>query len=326
MFTKSGAANCGAKILLMAAMLAAPIAAFGQAAEARLEFDVATVKASAPLDPAAIAQGKMPRFGTNVQGTRVDIGNAALSELIAQAYKVKPYQVSGPDWMKTTRFDIQAKMPDDSNKDQVPEMLQSLLAERFGMKIHKEQREDSIYALVVAKGGHKLKESPPDTELPAEPRPGAIALPNGGGQVKVDRNGSATINAGERGNIKMGMTPEGKMHMEFSKATMEIFAQQLTPLVDHPVFDLTELKGNFQVALDLPMETLLSLARAQGMNIPVLPGARGGGPGGGVEASDPGSTNAIFASVQQLGLRLEPRKMPVDFIVVDHAEKTPTEN
>jgi uncharacterized protein (TIGR03435 family) len=326
MFTKNGAASCGAKIFLIAAMLAAPIAAFAQAAGAKLEFDVATVKPSAPLDPVAISQGKMPRFGTNVQGTRVDIGNAALSDLIAQAYKMKPYQVSGPDWIKTTRFDIQAKMPDGSSKDQLPEMLQALLAERFGMKIHKEQREDSIYALVVAKGGHKLKESPPDTELPAEPAEGTIALPNGGAQIKMDRNGSATINAGERGTMKMGLTPEGKMHMEFSKATMETFAQQLNPMLDHPVFDMTELKGNFQVALDLPMETLLSLARAQGMNVPLLPGARGGGPGGAVEASDPGSTNAIFASVQQLGLRLEPRKMPVDFIVVDHVEKIPTEN
>jgi uncharacterized protein (TIGR03435 family) len=227
--------------------------------------------------------------------------------------------------MKTTRFDIQANMPDGSNKDQMPEMLQALLADRFGMKIHKEQREDSVYALVVAKGGHKLKESPPDTDLPVEPAPGAIALPNGGGQIKMDRNGSATINAGERGTMKMGMTPDGKMHMEFSKTTMERFAQQLTPLVDHPVFDMTELKGNFQVALDLPMETLLSLAKAQGMNIPI-PGPRGGGPGGAAEASDPGSTNSIFASVQQLGLKLEPRKIPVDFIIVDRAEKTPTEN
>jgi uncharacterized protein (TIGR03435 family) len=325
MSTKSGAANRGAKFFLIAAILAAPIAALGQTASGKLQFDVATVKPAPPLDPIAISQGKMPRIGTNVQGTRVDIGYAALSDLIAQAYSVKPYQVSGPDWMKTTRFDIQANMPDGSNKEQLPEMLQALLAERFGMTIHKEKREDSIYALVVAKGGHKLKESPPDEELPAEPAPGTIALPNGGGQIKVDRNGSATVNAGARGTVKMGMTPEGKMHMEISKATMEMFAQQLNPFLDHPVFDMTELKGNFQVALDLPMEMLLSLARAQGMNVPAL-GARGGGPGGAVEASDPGGTNAIFASVQQLGLRLEPRKVPVDFIVVDHAEKTPTEN
>src|SRR5215813_930076 len=203
MSTKSGAANRGAKILLIAAILAAPITALGQTAAGKLEFDVATVKPAAPLDPIAISQGKMPRIGTNVQGTRVDIGYAALSDLVAQAYNVKPYQVSGPDWMKTTRFDIQANMPDGSNKDQMPEMLQALLADRFGMKIHKEQREDSVYALVVAKGGHKLKESPPDIDLPVEPAAGAIALPNGGGQIKMDRNGSATINAGERGTMKM---------------------------------------------------------------------------------------------------------------------------
>ncbi|HLH30725.1 MAG TPA: TIGR03435 family protein, partial [Terriglobia bacterium] len=139
MSIKSGAVNRGIKLLLIAAILAAPVAAFGQT---KLEFEVATVKPAPPLDLVAISQGKMPRVGVNVQGTRVDIGYSALSDLIATAYKVKPHQVSGADWMKTTRFDIQAKMPDGSNKDQMPEMLQALLAERFGLKIHKENRDD----------------------------------------------------------------------------------------------------------------------------------------------------------------------------------------
>jgi uncharacterized protein (TIGR03435 family) len=327
MFRSSGAATGGVKIFFAAFILTAPVAAYSQAASNKLTFEVATIKPAPELNPMAMAmalqQGKMPHIGMNIQGTRVDIGSMTLTDLVVAAFKVKPYQVTAPDWMKGTRFDILAKMPDGATKDDVPQMLQALLTERFGMKTHTETREDNVYALVVAKGGPKLKESPPDPEIPAEPAPGAITLPNGGGQVKVDpRGGGATFTSGERGTTKMAMTPEGRMHLEVSKVTMEQFAQTLNPLVDHPVFDMTELKGNFQVALDLSMETMLSVARAQGINVPAL----GGAPGGAAVASDPSGASSIFQSVEQLGLRLEPRKMPLEHVIVDQMEKTPTEN
>ena len=312
---------------LIALIVIAPIIALGQSRT----FEVATVKPSPPLNlnPAAIAQGQLPHIGMNIQGNRVDIGNMTMTQLIVNAFNVKAIQVSGPDWMSTERFDILATMPSGATKEQVPEMLQALLAERFQLKIHHDKRENSIYALVEAKGGHKLKEAP-DTETPArgqtEPPPGAIALPGGRGQVQLDRGGGgATVTTPDRGTMKMAMTPEGRMRLEVSKITMEAFAQQLTPLVDHPVFDMTELKGNYQVALEIPLDAMLAVARAQGLNIP-LPGGGPGAPGGGGPAASDPANNAIFTSVQQLGLRLEPRKIPLDTIVVDHAEKTPTEN
>ena len=72
--------------------------------------------------------GKM-HVGMKVDAARVDIGYLSLADLIMTAYKVKAHQVVGPDWMRTDRFDILAKMPEGATKEQVPEMLQGLLAD-----------------------------------------------------------------------------------------------------------------------------------------------------------------------------------------------------
>src|SRR5207248_3151726 len=117
------------------------------------------------ITPAMITSGKVD-VGMNVEGTRVDIGYRSLSDLIPMVFKVKSYQVSVPDWMSAQRFDILAKMPEGSTKEQMPEMLQALLAERFGLKIHRENRDHAIYALIQGKGALKLKESPPDPDPP----------------------------------------------------------------------------------------------------------------------------------------------------------------
>jgi uncharacterized protein (TIGR03435 family) len=104
---------------------------------------------------------------------------------------------------------------------------------------------------------------------------------------------------------------------------MAAFAEMLTRLVDRPVIDMTDLKGNYQIALDLSMDTLFNVARSAGVGVPAVGGR--GEPGRPVDASDP-SSSSIFASVQQLGLRLEPRKTPFEFVVIDHVERMPSEN
>jgi len=114
--------------------------------------------------------------------------------------------------------------------------------------------------------------------------------------------------------------------MEMSKLSMAQFADMLTTLLDRPVIDMTELKGNYQIAVDLSMDTLANIARTAGMAVPPGLGARGGDPARPADASDPGRGSSIFNSVQQLGLRLESRRAPVDFVVIDHIEKMPTEN
>ena len=157
-----------------------------------------------------------------------------------------------------------------------------------------------------------------------------IGTPNG--QMTVTRNGrGAVLTGGPNGTMKMTTGDNGVTRMEVSRASMDALVSMLSPFVDRPVVDMTELKGNYQVALELPMEDLMRMARARTPDVAGLPGPGGvPGPGGAPgatapAASDPSGTS-IFQAVQQLGLRLEPRKAPIETIVVDHLEKTPTEN
>jgi uncharacterized protein (TIGR03435 family) len=314
------AAMCGI-IALTCFLLILPSLAVAQT---RLTFEVATIKPAEPITPQSIAAGKF-HLGMNIDAARVDIGYLSLADLIPIAYKFKPYQFAGQDWMKTQRWDILATIPEGATKEQVPDMLKALLEDRFGLKAHIEQRENSVYALVVGKDGHKLKEAAPDPEKPAEPGPNTLTLGRGENQIRVNQErGGATIDVGQRGQMRVTPGQDGQMHMEMSKATMAEFVEMLTPMLDHPVVDMTGLKGSYQVAFDLSMETMLNMARRQGVGVPQLP-PRGGGPGGAADASDPGSSS-ILTSVQQLGLKLESRKAPVDVVVVDRLEKAPTEN
>jgi uncharacterized protein (TIGR03435 family) len=301
---------------------------------APLAFEVATIKTAPPINPAQIAAGKL-HVGMKIEAGRVDIGFMSIADLIRTAYEVKPYQVSGPDWINTERFDILAKIPDGGTKEQVPAMLKALLQERFKLSVHKESKDHSVYALVVGKGGSKLKESPAD-----EPAPEAGAAPAGkGGAVIETNNGSmrvnqnadgrgATITGVGGGTMKMGMGPDGTMHMEASKVAMPQFAEMISRFVDKPVVDETGLKGNYQIPLDLSLADLMRVAQKAGM---AIPGAGAGVPGGAAAgaadaASDPGGGGTVFTAVQSLGLKLEPKKESVDTYIVDHVEKTPSEN
>jgi uncharacterized protein (TIGR03435 family) len=291
--------------------------AFGQT------FDVASVKSAGPPDPAKIMSGQM---GMKIDGARVDIGFLSLSDLIGIAYRVKAYQITGPDWMSGQRFDIRATLPAGASQDQVPEMMQALLADRFKLTVHRASRENPIYALVVAKSGPKLKESPPDD--PAAPAT-EVAGPSTDTSLRISgdpQKGMTVSNGLGSGTVKMTMA-NGAMHMESQKMSMAQFAEALTRFMDHPVMDMTGIKGNYQMALDLSMEDMMNAARSAGMQVPPPGGGMGGmgGRGPAEGASEPGGSS-LFISVQQLGLKLEARKAPVDLIVIDHLEKIPTEN
>src|ERR1700733_6938905 len=139
------------------------LTAIGAFAQTRPSFEVATIKPSPPLDPAKIAAalqagGKMP-IGANVEFLRAEYLYLDLRSLMTLAYGVKPYQITGPDWMSTEHFDIIAKMPEGSKKEDEPIMLQTLLEERFKLTTHRGSSELSVLALVVGKGGPKLKAS-----------------------------------------------------------------------------------------------------------------------------------------------------------------------
>jgi uncharacterized protein (TIGR03435 family) len=333
--------------LLTAFFLVAVGSGFGQAGQAapgKLSFDVATVRPSAPLDMAKMAAdmqaGKMPRFGPHVDASRAEFTYMSLKELIAFAYKVKTYQVTGPDWLGSDRFDIGATMAEGASKDDAPAMLQTLLEDRFKLAIHRDTQEHPVLALVVGKGGPKLKESPAPTAPIADDaplKPGEMKMEGPDGPIRMTRNadGSTTMNMGAKGTVtqRMDMTTQS-LEMDSSMVTMAGFADMLTTVMQmgggggRQVVDMTGLKGNYQVSLVISLADLIATARAQGMA-----GGASAGNGGGTNAapasaaSDPsGGSSTVFASVEKLGLKLESRKAPVEQLVVDHMEKTPSDN
>jgi uncharacterized protein (TIGR03435 family) len=319
------------------AVLAAP-AAFAQT---KPTFEVATIKPAPPMDPAKIAAalqagGKMP-IGANVDTVRAEYLYLDLRSLMSNAYGVKPYQITGPDWMATTRFDIVAKMPEGSKKEDAPKMLQTLLEERFGLTTHRASAEHPVLALVVGKGGPKLKastETPVAIDESAPLKPGELKMDGSEGpvRVKVDvTTGSSVIDMGLRGRMSYRLNPATQsFHIDFSMTTMAGFADMITQLFQQiggtggrQVVDMTGIKGNYDASIDLSLMELIAMARAAGANIPVGTPAGAGGP----VASDPGAGGtSLTDAVESMGLKLESRKATVDQLIVDHIEKTPTEN
>jgi uncharacterized protein (TIGR03435 family) len=327
-----------APILFMALAAAA-------VAQTRPAFEVATIKPAAQLDMAKMAAeiqaGHMPRMGAHIDNGRAEYTYVAMRELVALAYSVKPYQITGPDWMANQRFDIVAKMPEGSKKEDAPAMLQSLLEERFKLKIHKTSAEHPVLGLVVGKGGPKLKESaeapkPIDPDTPLREGEMSTESPDGQVRILVGKGGSATVNMGAKGMMQYSVNPATQtFHLDGRMITMAGFADMLTRFSTmggsggKQVVDMTGLPGVYEVAIDFALADLLQMARAAGMNIPM--GAGGGPAGAGAgpadAASDPGGTaSSIVTAVQALGLKLESRKAMIEQLIVDSVEKTPTEN
>jgi len=320
-------------------------AAFGQTPPKKLSFEVASVKPTAldmmKLQAAAVAAmqngGEMPKVGAHVDGSRAEYTFVALNALMVLAYKVKPYQITGPDWLGTQRFDIVAKIPEGASKDDVPQMLQSLLEDRFKLVLHRETKEHPILALVVGKTGVKLQESPAaaDIDENAPLKAGEMKMegPDGPIRMTVDaKSGGGTMNMGKKGTVGFHMDQATmSMHMDFSQVTMDGFADMLTQFsqmgggAGRQVVDMTGLKGNYQISLDIPMADLMAIAQAQGM-VPAGAGGAAGAAPGAAGASDPTGGSTLFTAVQAFGLKLEQRKGQVEQLVVDHIEKTPTEN
>jgi len=242
-------------------------------------FEVVSIK---PLD----AFKPRPPGSTRSDPGRVSYPNAILSALIMQAFDVKRYQIDGPAWIDTQFYEVLAKLPDGASKDQVPAMLQAMLAERFELKMHRESRSESVYALVAGKNGPKLKKS--------------------------DDSVAPTVAGANGTRVPASLTFSTLGHMEFSHATMARFAQVLSNFIGRPVLDMTELPGNFDIVLDVSMADLQGLQQTFQVNPDQIP-----------EAS---ASASIFAALQSLGLKLESRKAPIEHIVIDEAKRVPTEN
>ncbi len=247
--------------------------AFCQTPAAQPAFEVASIKPSPPNGTIAIRRS----------GHRIATTSTSLLFLITWAYDVHSDRLYGkPNWLDSVRYDIVANASrDDPPAPRLPgqpselqRMMQALLAERFKLAIHRETREVTLYALVVAKGGPKIR----PTEAPAV----------------------------------MGQNPfsmSGRGRLIGTQVSAEMLAKALSDQLSRSVQDQTGLKGVFDFKLEWE------------------PDASPGGPDGAAAGADLRAGSSLFTAIQeQLGLKLETRKGPVEVLVIDHIERVPTEN
>ncbi|MGA3237827.1 MAG: TIGR03435 family protein [Bryobacteraceae bacterium] len=209
-----------------------------------------------------------------------------LKPILMEAFNLRRYQIVGPSWLDEYCFEIFGRVPEGVAKDRIPAMLQALLVERFKLASHKEDRPSPVYALIVDKNGPKFKEADSTSQRPGVP-PGAVMF----------RFGAAGF--------------KGAM-------TMASLALRLSNRLDHPVQDFTGLKGTYDIdlswtpdpAFERPAPNPGAFADAHpNADLPPAPAA-----------------DLLTAIRESLGLRLEPRKEPVEVLVIDHIERVPTEN
>jgi uncharacterized protein (TIGR03435 family) len=287
-----------AALVFLPSLLLPSIEAFGQ------EFEVASIKPSPPSAP-----GKA-NVGLHIDGAMVRYSSLSLTLYLGMAYNLKNYQITAPDWMASDRWDITAKLPDGSDPKQIPEMLQTLLRDRFQMKMHRETKEFPVYGLIIGKGELKLKESPADAapeggEPPKRTASVAVSGSNAGTTVTYGNGSYFTI---------------GDNKFVGKKLPIAIIADALARFADRPVVDMTNLKGNYDFTMEFSPEDframMIRAAVAQGAVLP--PEA--------LKLVDTSSGDTLFTAVEALGLKLDPRKAPLEMLVIDQALKTPTEN
>jgi uncharacterized protein (TIGR03435 family) len=217
--------------------------------------------------------------------------------------------------MDSARFDIDAKIPAGAGKGQVSRMLQALLAERFHLAAHRETKDLPVYALVVGKRGLKLKESPAaDPNATASPdAPSLIKGPDGLPEVSPGTDVPRSY------EVVLGGSDGILYKLWARRETMQQLADRLSGQLDRAVVDKTGLRAQYDFSLVWTMESVGGLVprtdpppdQIEQRNGPVM--------------SDPGLS--IFTAVQaQLGLRLEQRRAPLEMLIVESLDKTPTVN
>ncbi len=251
----------------------------GSAAHAQ-KFEVASIKPNAANDNRVMIR--------MAPGGRFTATGVPLKMLIAQAYGVRPFQISGgPGWIETDGWDVNAKMedgaPDRVPPEQVQALLRNLLEERFGLKVRRESKESSGYALVQGKNGPKLKQVEATARAGAAGPPGAARIRMGRGLIQAE-----------------GMS-------------MQLLAQQLSNQLGRPVVDKTGLAGAYEVELKFAPEP----GAMAGFGPPPPPEA--------MQQADSGGPTLFAAIQEQLGLKLESTKAELPMIVIEAASK-PTEN
>jgi uncharacterized protein (TIGR03435 family) len=252
--------------LLAAGILLQAARAFGQAAPAPA-FEAASIKPSKDA----------PDSGSGITETtgRIRGRNVTLKRCVRGAYGVEEARIlGGPNWVDEDRYDIEAEAVGPAGDRELMVMLQSLLAERFKLALHRETRALPGYALAVGKNGLKAKPSEPDA---------------------------------------LSRTSSGWGSIEAAGCSMAHLALKLSEVLHLPVADFTAVPGEFDFKLEWTSDDLRATPPSGG-DKPVA------------AVPDAASGPSIFAALQeQLGLKLESRKVPSEVLVIDYAEK-PSEN
>jgi uncharacterized protein (TIGR03435 family) len=268
-------------------------------------FEVASVRLWAPGT----------RSAQRVTDTRVDLLNVSLREVVLMAFRIGTFQLAAPDWAESVRIDISATLPAGATRAQVPQMLQVLLRERFGLMTHVEPRPVTVYELVVGETGVKMSEVEPLAELPAEApapppgKPGMSALfetVDGSTRSTMWPGGTSTVTA--RSRYDQLFTDRRTSMLDAERMTMAELARILATTLDEPIIDRTGLTGVYRFKIELPLD-------ARVVRVLVREGT----------LTDPTGASP-FAAVESLGLKLQRRQAPLDVVVVDRLARTPTEN
>jgi uncharacterized protein (TIGR03435 family) len=222
--------------------------------------------------------------------------------MVAWAFNLKGYQwpllhsAEVFSWPTATLYEVVAKVPPDATAEQLRIMLQNLLVDRFKLSYHFETKDSDVYDLALAKGGAKLKNSQPDSATTAAAQP--IARPAPGPWTALPDG--CPVTSRRTGVSEAGL--DGVMCVTGSNASSAQLATFLSGRLGAPVTDMMGLHGLYD------------------FNFRYSPASLGIGP-------DTGNAPTLFAAVQNdLGLRLEKKKAPIDVFVVDHVEKVPAEN
>jgi uncharacterized protein (TIGR03435 family) len=216
-------------------------------------------------------------------GGRLELSRVTLGTLAALAYRLQPFQVSGgPAWARSEYFNVNTIAARNPSEDQLLLMMQALLAERFFLKVHFETAERPVYLLVASKPGGR---NPPGLQVSTE-----------GSCVKIDPGSLPDPNA--CGSIGMGVN-----HLEAHEVSMTRFAEALARALDRKVIDRTGRTENFNVSLRWLPDEHQTLPSSDAITLP------------------PDTPSIFTALKEQLGLRLESSKAPVELLVIDHAER-----
>lgn len=264
-------------------------------------FEVASIRPASP-------QTNDVRAGVRIAGAQVRFVSMSLKDLIGTAYGVKPQQIIGPDWLGQERFDLAATIPAGSSVAQLAQMMRSLLASRFAMTMHSEQREFPVYVLGLTKDGPKLSTAPVPAPETGEKRPLVDVTATGGANgVSIDLGGGSSF-------------AYGNNQFVIRRMTMISVAEILTRFVDRAVLDQTHLAGTYDIVLNIAPEDFTPLIVRSAINAGVTL------PPQALRVLDNANTDPLSGPLRDVGLTLESRKAPLDVVVVDAISKIPTEN